>query len=211
MSKKHNPYQNDALARAARAAGFPARSVFKLEEIQKRTQLLRSGQRVLDLGAAPGSWTKFAAARVGPGGRVVAIDLQEISEPHLGKNVLLAQGDALDLGSELIAAHAPYDVVLSDMAPRTSGDKLRDRYLSYELAVGALEVARRVGKPGSAFVAKIFMSEDFEAAKRAVAHAYKSCKVIRPAATRDASTEVFLVGQDLRASQPPDAEADGEP
>lgn len=203
MSKKRNPYQNDALARAARAAGFPARSVFKLEEIQKRTQLLRSGQCVLDLGAAPGSWTKFAAARVGGGGRVVAIDLQEIVEPNLGKNVLLAQGDALDPESALIAAHAPYDVVLSDMAPRTSGDKLRDRYLSYELAVGALEVARRVGKPGSAFVAKIFMSEDFEAAKRAVTLAYKSCKVIRPAATRDASTEVFLVGQELKQAAEP--------
>ncbi len=197
MAKKRNPYQNDHHTRAARAAGFPARSVYKLEEIQKRVRLLGSGKRVLDLGAAPGSWSKYAAQQVGPKGLVVAIDLSAIEEP-LGSNVHIAQGDALDPDSVLIAEHAPYDVVLSDMAPRTSGDKLRDRYLSYELAVGALEIAKRVGKAGSDFVAKIFMSEDFEAAKKAVQAAYESCKVVRPAATRDASTEVFLVGVRLK-------------
>ncbi|MCA9642166.1 MAG: RlmE family RNA methyltransferase [Polyangiaceae bacterium] len=198
MAKKRNPYQNDHHTRAARAAGFPARSVYKLEEIQKRVRLLGAGKRVLDLGAAPGSWSKYAGQQVGPKGLVVAIDLSAIEE-QLGANVHIAQGDALDPDSALIAEHAPYDVVLSDMAPRTSGDKVRDRYLSYELAVGALEVAKRVGKPGSDFVAKIFMSEDFDAAKKAVQAAYESCKIVRPAATRDASTEVFLVGVRLKA------------
>lgn len=206
MAKKRNPYQNDPHTRAARAAGFPARSVFKLEEIQKRVRLLGAGKRVLDLGAAPGSWSKYAAQQVGPKGLVVAVDLSEIDQA-LGPNVHVAQGDALDPDSELIAEHAPYDVVLSDMAPRTSGDKLRDRYLSYELAIGALEVAKRVGKPGSDFVAKIFMSEDFEAAKKAVQAAYQSCKVVRPAATRDASTEVFLVGVRLKAQATTQPEA----
>ena len=206
MAKKRNPYQNDPHTRAARAAGFPARSVFKLEEIQKRVRLLGAGKRVLDLGAAPGSWSKYAAQQVGPKGLVVAVDLSEIDQA-LGPNVHVAQGDALDPDSELIAEHAPYDVVLSDMAPRTSGDKLRDRYLSYELAIGALEVAKRVGKPGSDFVAKIFMSEDFEAAKKAVQAAYQSCKVVRPAATRDASTLVFLVGVRLKAQATTQPEA----
>lgn len=199
---RNNPYRQDHHTRAARAAGYPARSVFKLEEIQRRVRLLEPGQRVLDLGAAPGSWSRYAAEQVGKQGLVVAIDLQPIEASAVagrGSQVRCLTGDALAPNAELEAA-GPYDVVLSDMAPRTSGDKLRDRYLSYELCLGALEVARRLGRQGSAFVAKIFMSEDFEAAKREVAASYQRVKVVRPAATRDTSTEVFLVGVGLRSA-----------
>ncbi len=199
MSRR-NPYRQDHHTRAARAAGYPARSVYKLEEIQQRLRLIARGQRVLDLGAAPGSWSRYAAEVVGGGGQVVAIDLQPIEAAAVqGRGALVRrlQGDALTPGEELLA-EAPFDVVLSDMAPRTSGDKLRDRYLSYELAVGALQVARQLSREGSNFVAKIFMSEDFEDAKRQVSQTYNQVKVVRPEATRGTSTEVFLVGVGLR-------------
>src|SRR5689334_7761341 len=120
MGRK-NPYAGaDSRTRAAKAQGYPARSVFKLEEIDRRIRLLRAGQRILDLGAAPGSWSLYASQRVGAAGRVLAIDIQEIRQVF-GPNVQVERGDALDLSNEVLAAEGPYDVVLSDMAPNTSG------------------------------------------------------------------------------------------
>jgi 23S rRNA (uridine2552-2'-O)-methyltransferase len=173
--------------------GYPARSVFKLEEIDQRVRLLRPGQRVLDLGAAPGSWSLFASQRVGPSGRVVAIDLQEIRQ-NLGANVIVMRGDALEPLNPLILEHAPYDVVVSDMAPSTSGSKISDQARSHELFLRAADVADAVGKAGSSFVAKLFMGPDFQIARAAVASRYRECKVIRPEGTRRQSSEVFVVG-----------------
>ncbi len=116
-----NPYRRpDHRSRQAREQGYPARSIFKLEEIDRRVQLLRPAMRVLDLGAAPGSWSMYASQRVGPIGRILAIDLQPIDYP-LGSNVTFLQGDALALQEPALATFAPYDVVLSDMAPNTTG------------------------------------------------------------------------------------------
>ncbi|HEY3666197.1 MAG TPA: RlmE family RNA methyltransferase, partial [Polyangiaceae bacterium] len=133
--RKGNPYEKpDARTKAAKEQGFPARSVFKLEEIDRRVKLLRGGQRVLDLGAAPGSWSLYASQKVGASGRVLAVDLQEIRQAF-GPNVTVSQGDALALENEALAQFAPYDVVLSDMAPNTSGNKLRDHAYSFELCM----------------------------------------------------------------------------
>lgn len=198
MTRK-NPYAGaDARTRAAKARGYPARSVFKLEEIDRRLSLLRPGQRVLDLGAAPGSWSLYASQRVGPTGRVLAVDLQEIRQTF-PDTVRVLQGDALDLTNEALAELAPYDVVLSDMAPNTSGNKVRDQARSTELFLAAVETAARLGAPGSAFVGKIFMSGDFPAARRRVQELYERTQVIRPEGTRKESSEVFVVGQGLRA------------
>ncbi|HLV22095.1 MAG TPA: RlmE family RNA methyltransferase [Polyangiaceae bacterium] len=197
MTRRRNPYAGgDARTRQAKGAGYPARSVFKLQEIDQRVKLLKRGQQVLDLGAAPGSWSLYAAERVGDTGHVLAIDLQVIQQVF-GPNVTVAQGDALSLTNDELARFAPYDVVLSDMAPSTSGSKVRDQAQSFELFMRALDVAAALGKPGSSFVGKLFMSGDFPAAKRAVAERYRQSKVIRPAGTRQQSTEVFLVGQGL--------------
>src|SRR6187455_1314484 len=146
MGRK-NPYAGaDAKTRAAKAQGYPARSVFKLEEIDRRVKLFSSGQRVLDLGAAPGSWSLYASQRVGERGRVLAVDLQEIRQAF-GPNVEVIQGDALDLESSLFMREQAYDVVLSDMAPNTSGNKARDQAYSFELFMRALLVASEVGRP----------------------------------------------------------------
>ena len=150
----------DRHTRAAKAAGYPARSVFKLEEIQQRYRLFRSGQRVLDLGAAPGSWSLYASKLVGPAGKVLAVDLSEITE-GLPPNVIARQLDVFSAERAVLAEFGPYDVVLSDMAPRTSGNKTRDQALSYELCVRALAVADELAGAGSPFVAKLFMSAEF--------------------------------------------------
>jgi 23S rRNA (uridine2552-2'-O)-methyltransferase len=196
--RKGNPYEKpDARTKAAKEQGFPARSVFKLEEIDRRVQLLRGGQRVVDLGAAPGSWALYASQRVGASGRVLAIDLQEIRQ-SFPPNVKVVQGDALELTNEALGEFAPYDVVLSDMAPNTSGNKVRDQAYSFELCMRAMDVALALGKPGSHFVAKIFMSNDFQHARKAVTERYEKSQVIRPDGTRQQSSEVFIVGMGLK-------------
>lgn len=193
-AKGKNPYKRpDAFTRAAKAQGYPARSVFKLEEIDRRVRLLRPGQRVLDLGAAPGSWSMYAAQRIGPKGHLLAVDLSPITAA-LGPSATVIQGDALSLENEALAAHAPYDVVLSDMAPSTTGSRLADQARSFELFMRALDVAKALGAPGSAFVGKIFMSDDFKLAREAVRLAYDEVRVIRPEGTRATSFETFLVG-----------------
>jgi 23S rRNA (uridine2552-2'-O)-methyltransferase len=171
--------------------------VFKLEEIDRRVGLLRRGQRVLDLGAAPGSWSLFSSQRVGPEGRVLAVDLAEIHQ-SLDPNVTVLRADLRELDPEVLGSHAPFDLVLSDMAPNTSGSKVRDQTLSLELYLLALSTAVRLGKPGSSFVGKLFMGPDFQAAERATREHYAKVRVLRPQGTRARSSEVFVVGMGLQ-------------
>jgi len=207
-NQRKNPYKRpDAFTKAAKAQGFPARSVFKLEEIDQRVRLFRHGQRVLDLGAAPGSWSMFAAQRIGPSGKLLAIDLSPLTT-SLGPNAKVVQGDALSLSNEDLAAFAPYDVVLSDMAPATSGSRFADQARSFELVMRAVAVARELLAPGGAFVGKIFMSDEYVKARDALREIFEDVRTIRPEGTRANSTEVFLVGlkrkkRDLPADAPP--------
>jgi 23S rRNA (uridine2552-2'-O)-methyltransferase len=192
----------DRHTRAAKAAGYPARSVFKLEEIHRRYHLFKPGQRVLDLGAAPGSWSLYASQCVGPSGRVLAVDLSEISA-GLPPNVVARQLDVFSAERAVLAELGPYNVVLSDMAPSTSGNKARDQALSYELCTRALAVADDLAAPDSAFVVKLFMSPEFAELKKAIVVRYGECRVVRPEATRSNSTEVFLVGLKRKKLEPP--------
>jgi 23S rRNA (uridine2552-2'-O)-methyltransferase len=194
-----NPYARpDAKTLAAKAKGYPARSIFKLKEIDERWRLLKPAQRVLDLGAAPGSWSMYAAEKVGSKGLVIGVDLQEITVPEK-PNLRFLQADVL--GPELpepVLASAPYDLVLSDMAPNTTGNKGSDQVRSFELFMRALDVAGRASKPGGGFVGKIFMSGDFPEAKKAVTARYETCRILKPEGTRSNSTEVFVVGTGRR-------------
>jgi len=192
--KQRNPYVGDARTRMAKAKGYPARSVFKLEEIDQRCALFSPSMKVLDLGAAPGSWTMYAAKAVGEAGLVVAVDLKPITQP-LPRNAFAVQADALSTENAPWTQYAPFDVVLSDMAPNTSGSKVRDQALSFELFMGALRVADELGKPTGSFVAKIFMSAEFSEAKSAVVRAYGNVRVLRPEGVRQNSSEVYVVGK----------------
>lgn len=189
-----NTYKGgDSFTHAARQAGYPARSVFKLEEIDRRIRLLKPGQRVLDLGAAPGSWSLYVTQKIGPSGRLFAVDLEPLAIP-LPPNATAIVGDALALDSEVLAEHGPYDVVLSDMAPRTTGNRLGDQTRSFELYMRALAVAEKFLKPGGGFVGKIFMGEDFAQAKAETKRLFTEERALRPEGTRATSYEIFLIG-----------------
>jgi 23S rRNA (uridine2552-2'-O)-methyltransferase len=195
-----SPYKRpDHFTREAKKAGFPARSVFKLEEIDRRVQLLRPAMRVLDLGAAPGSWSLYAAGRIGDRGKLLAMDLSPLSVA-LPPQAAFLRGDALALGSDSLALFAPYDVVLSDMAPSTTGNKSTDQARSFELFMRALEVAATLVCAGGSFVGKIFMSEDLRHARAEIRRLFGHERLIRPEGTRSVSTELFIVGQGRRAA-----------
>jgi 23S rRNA (uridine2552-2'-O)-methyltransferase len=199
MPHKKNPYaQPDHYTRAAKERGFPARSVFKLEDIDRRVRLLRPGMKVLDLGAAPGSWAMYAAQKVGRDGKVLAVDLEPLSTALPPGNTVFLQGDALSLENASLALFAPYDVVLSDMAPRTTGNRVTDQARSFELFQRALAVAATLGKPGGAFVGKIFMSDDLPEARAETKKHYATDRLLRPDGTRAGSMEVFVVGTEKR-------------
>jgi 23S rRNA (uridine2552-2'-O)-methyltransferase len=200
-----NPYKGaDHFTVAAKQQGYPARSVFKLEEIDRRIRILKPGMHVLDLGAAPGSWMLYTAQKIGRNGKLLAVDLTEITVP-IPENTTFVQGDALSLENEALAMYAPYDVVLSDMAPNTTGNRLGDQTRSYELFMRALAVAEKLVKPGGAFVGKIFMGEDFANAKKAVKRVFGEERAIRPEGTRTNSYELFLVGLSRKSVVAPSA------
>jgi 23S rRNA (uridine2552-2'-O)-methyltransferase len=197
MAPRKNPYAKpDRFTRAAKEAGFPARSVFKLEEIDRRVRLLRQGMRVLDLGAAPGSWSLYAARKIGADqgkGKLLAVDLEPLAIA-LPPGAVFVQGDALSLDNTALEEFAPYDVVLSDMAPRTTGSRITDQARSFELFMRALAVAANLGARGSAFVGKIFMSDDLPAARAELKRHYSEERLLRPEGTRAVSMELFVVG-----------------
>ena len=191
---RHRP--QDHFGRKAKDEGFAARSVYKLREIDERVQLLRRGQRVLDLGAAPGSWTQYVAERVGDEGRVVAVDLAEM-RVALPKNVVFLQHDVYALTPEVLtAAGAPteFDVVLSDMAPKTTGARVRDQFLSYELYLRAVTLTDTWLVRGGSFAGKIFQGAELEDARKATAERFEQVKIVKPKASRSESYEIFLVG-----------------
>jgi 23S rRNA (uridine2552-2'-O)-methyltransferase len=189
MSKR----PQDHWGRKAKKEGFAARSVFKLEEIDRRVRLFRPSMRVLDLGAFPGSWTSYAAQKVGASGRVLGIDLTEF-RGTLPAWATIRQGDALTV--DVIAEHGPgaFDVVVSDMAPNTSGHRFTDQARSHQLFMRALHIALGVLVPGGHFVGKIFLGPDFEEARRALQAAFEEVRIIKPPASRAESIETFLVG-----------------
>ncbi|MDB4935302.1 MAG: Cell division protein FtsJ / Ribosomal large subunit methyltransferase [Labilithrix sp.] len=200
-----NPYKGaDRFTVAAKQQGYPARSVFKLEEIDRRIRLLKQGMHVLDLGAAPGSWMLYTAQKVGRNGKVLAVDLQEITVP-VPENTTVIQGDALSLENEALEAYAPYDVVLSDMAPNTTGNRIGDQTRSFELFMRALAVAEKLVKPGGSFVGKIFMGEDFPNAKKELKRIFAEERALRPEGVRTNSFELFLVGLSRRPLVKPSA------
>jgi len=192
-----NPYAKpDAFAQRAKAEGYPARSVYKLEEIDRRCRLLRPGMRVLDLGCAPGSWLLYSAQKIAPNGRARGVDLTPL-DIGLPANAIATSGDVFGDDSEVarfVEEGAPYDVVLSDMAPNTTGNRMADQARSAELVVRTLEIARKHLKPGGSWVAKIFMSDELPKIRAEVRAMFEEDRVIRPEGTRQMSYEIFLIG-----------------
>lgn len=194
MGKPYDP--KDFYYRQAKKAGLRARSAFKIEEILRRHDLLPRGGAVLDLGAAPGGFLQILADRVGEEGVAVGVDIEEIrriGKPWVKTAVVdLLAPDALE---RIRALHAgPFDLVTSDMAPKTIGVKFTDEARSLELCRMALGVAHATLRRGGAFVTKVFMGGDFPAFKKEVAGRFQKVHVVRPKATREHSYECYVVG-----------------
>lgn len=202
MSKRTNPYLQDYFAKRAKKENFVARSAFKLDELQKKYSLFKKGQRVLDLGAAPGSWSQYAHQKVSPNGKVYGIDLQEIKISLPGVHFI--QANILDIPlADLLQSesldNSPFDVVMSDMAPKTTGIKLTDQMRSLELCEMALQIAKENLSPGGHFVCKLFHSSEFQSFKSQVQMHFKTVSALKPKSTRSISKEIFLVGLGRKA------------
>ncbi len=187
--------QEDAFYHRAKREGYVARSVYKLEDLDRRFSLLRRGQKVLDLGCHPGSWLQYVSARIGPGGLVVGVDLKPPAI-ELGRNVRFLQGDLLETAPEALAAFCPvYDLVLSDAAPQTTGIAHADQAKSGELAGRALELALALLGPGGDMVAKVYHGPEAQELTRRVKQAFKQGKAYKSPVTTGGSREMFLVGK----------------
>jgi 23S rRNA (uridine2552-2'-O)-methyltransferase len=187
-------HRHDAYFKKARDAGFAARAVFKLEEIDKKAGLLRSGDRVLDLGSRPGSWLQYAVKRVGPHGAVVGIDRQELPAPVPGARMIVA--DLYETTDEaLLGDQRAFDAVLSDMAPDTTGIRSTDQARSAALVEEALNRAERLLAPGGAFVAKVFQGPDVQALRKRMEARFAQVRLLKPEGSRAESTEIYLVGK----------------
>jgi 23S rRNA (uridine2552-2'-O)-methyltransferase len=182
----------DHYFKEAKKQGFPARSVYKLEEAQKKYRFLKPSQIILDLGAYPGSWSKYAAGVTGPGGLVVAVDIQKLGV--IADNVCILQRDVYDLKLSELREISPYfAVVLSDMAPKTSGRKDVDHFRSVALAERALVLARELLKPEGTFFCKVFQGEDFPSFRDDCKEDFRSVRIIKPKSSRPESVEMFLL------------------
>jgi 23S rRNA (uridine2552-2'-O)-methyltransferase len=195
MAKPYDP--KDFYYRRAKAEGLRARSAYKIDEIVRRHRLVAKGQAVLDLGAAPGGFLQILADAVGDKGVAVGVDLEPIR--NLGRSwVRTAVVDLLapDALARIRALHpGRFDLVTSDMAPKTIGVKVTDEARSLELCRMALGVARETLRLGGGFVTKVFMGGDFPLFKREVAALFDEVHVARPQATRERSYEVYVVGK----------------
>ena len=187
---------NDHYSERAKKERYPARSVFKLKEAQKKFRLIKKGDRVLDLGCSPGSWLLYAAELTGKRGRVLGIDLKTIrikippQAETLTADILTidrAWIDKQELGNR-------FNVVLSDLAPATTGNKALDATRSFQLCQAALSIVEMVLKPGGSFICKIFQGEEFKEFSDTVRSRFKRHKIFKPQSSRKESKEIFLVG-----------------
>ncbi len=193
MGKGFNP--KDHYFKKAKKEGFLARSAYKLEEIQKRHQILQKGDRVLDLGCAPGSWSQFALKLVGPKGHVDGVDLTPVSLS--APNARFQAKDAFTLTEEDFD-QVPFDVIISDMAPGTTGVVFRDQVLSEELCTHILDILPKFLKEGGHFTMKIFMGSGYKDIEMRARKMFGTVKVSKPDSTRKSSKEVFIVGKDFK-------------
>ncbi len=197
--KKH---RHDRYHQQARKAGYRARAVFKLEELDERASLLHRGDRVLDLGCAPGSWLQYAAIKIGHHGHMVGVDRVDVELTH--PSFRMHVGDILEIDPvELVGELGAFDVVLSDMAPDTTGIRHVDQSRSELLFERALDIATQVLAPDGRFTAKLFMGPDFQRLLKRCRTHFTKAKSVKPASSRRESIEQYLVGTGFRASSSP--------
>lgn len=183
----------------AKQQGYRARSAFKLIDIQSKYRLIKKGDTVLDLGAAPGSFMQAILKFIGDEGQVLGVDLQEI-ESFDTANAYTIQGDIFSekTAQEIVEHFGEVNVVTSDLAPKTSGIRDVDQARSVELVEAALEISTKVLKAHGHFVAKVFEGEDFQYLLRQVKKKFKSVKCFKPPSCRDRSFETYIIAMDFK-------------
>ncbi len=184
----------DHYTQKAKQERFPARSVYKLKEIQQKFKLIKSSDRVLDLGCFPGAWLLYAADLTKDHGQVVGIDLMPVTI-ELPAHVTTYTGDILSIDDDFLnSLEKNFNVVLSDVAASTTGRKDVDAARSIELCRAALSIALKVLLRDGSFVCKIFQGEDFKEFSNTVRLSFKKYKIFKPQSSRKASKEIYIIG-----------------
>ena len=191
---------NDHYVKAAQKAGYRSRAVYKLLEIQEKDRILRPGLVIVDLGAAPGGWSQIAAPIVGNTGEVIAMDILPM-EPLTGVTVIEGDFTEQDVHDRLLAAlnGREVDLVMSDIAPNTSGMRAVDQPRAMYLAELALDFAQSTLKPGGDFVTKIFQGEGFDLYLQVLRKSFTKVAIRKPKASRPKSREVYILARGFKA------------
>lgn len=190
---KKNKWE-DHYSRKAKKDKFAARSVYKLQEIQKKHRIIRKGDKIVDLGCAPGSWMQYAAELIGNNGEVIGIDKKPVTINMPG-NTRYVNADILQMDEALLASiGGNVNLVMSDMAPATTGQKHVDAARSFNLCQTALVLAEKLLKPGGHFICKIFQGESFQEYVESVKINFKQYKIFKPQSSRKASKEIYIIG-----------------
>ncbi|MBA3395812.1 MAG: RlmE family RNA methyltransferase [Deltaproteobacteria bacterium] len=185
--------RRDRFHQKAKREGFLARAVYKLEEIDDKFGLFKPGARVLDLGCAPGSWLQYARQKVGRDGVLVGLDRTPLKAVPPGARIEV--GDVMTIDVAKLKGDLPgFDIVLSDMAPDTSGVRSMDQARSEALFERALEIAVAVLAPGGNFVGKLFQGPEFKHLIEAVRARFEVAKTSKPASSRQISIEQYVIG-----------------
>ncbi len=187
--------KSDFWTKKAFSEGYPARSVYKLKEMNEKFSLFSKKSRVLDLGAAPGSWTVFVLRELKDTGKVVAVDLKELAKNVKGNNLAFFQGD-LNNGEicDNVRKLGPYDAVLCDAAPATTGNKLVDTARSSELVEMAMNYAENMLAKGGNCVIKIFQGGDQQSLMKKMKTLFATARTFKPVACRSESFETYFIG-----------------
>lgn len=189
----------DHYSELARKQGYLARSVFKLEEIDAKFQLLQKGGRYLDMGAAPGSWSQYLVRKLSPGLKLVSVDIQELKYHGPTDQHTVILGDMYDHAvQQQIAEHGPYDALLSDAAPSTMGNRTVDTLASAGMAEHLIHLSPQLVKSGGGLVIKLFMGGEEQNLLKAVREQYATAKLFKPKSCRKESFEIYLVGTGRR-------------
>ena len=184
----------DHYSRQAKKDNYPARSVYKLQEIQNRNKIIKKGDRVLDLGCSPGSWVLYASVLAGEKGFVVGLDIKPVTV-NIPQNARIYICDILSIDDELLSTIGNnFNAVISDMAPATTGNKSVDSARSYDLCMAAFDIANRVLAAGGSFLCKIFQGDDFKKFSEMVKNAYNTHRIFKPQSSRKASKEIYIIG-----------------
>ena len=191
-----NSYEKpDFWSKKAFSEGYPARSVYKLQEIDQKFGMIKKNYKVLDLGAAPGSWTTFLLRTMEGSGKVVSCDLNPLSKSVKGDNLVFIQGDLQQKEIvDKIKAEGPFDLVVCDAAPLTTGNRVVDTARSTGLVKMAIWYAQTMLKTGGNFAVKIFQNGDQQALLKAMREVFTSAKGFKPVACRSESFETYLIG-----------------